>query len=231
MERRRSKKSESIEIRLTLEDKQAFMRKAASQGRSASEIVRDSIATYSPDEQSSSRRLGKWSRGAALLLLPSSVIAVSYFISSPASGDPDYGRAFLETLARLDKNRDGTIDRQEFAAQTFLDLAPSSRGDGTLDVAVHRPPNFLDSSPDLRGEFAAQDEDGDGRITLAEYVAYRQGLAHRQFATLDADSNGRVTLDEFRKELGVPAGEPGRKLFASHDLNHDGWLSEQELDH
>lgn len=231
MERRRSKKSESIEVRLTLEDKQALMRNAASQGRSASEIVRDSIATYSPDAQSRSRRLGKWGRGAALLLLPAFVIAVSYSLSSPASGDPDYRHAFLETLARLDKNRDGTIDRHEFAAQTFLDLAPSGGDDGTLDVTVHRPPNFLDFSPDLRGEFAAEDGDGDGRITLAEYVAYRHALAHRQFATLDADSNGRISLAEFRRQLGVPAREPGRKLFASKDSNHDGWLSEQELDH
>jgi Ca2+-binding EF-hand superfamily protein len=229
MERRRSKKSESIEIRLTLEDKQALMDKAASEGRSASDIVRASIASYPSGDQGRARPLAKWSRAAGLLLIPSIVLATAYSISSPANGDRDYRRAFEATLARLDKNHDGMIDRHEFAGQMFIDFGTGRGGDGSVDLIVHRPPNPLASLPDLRGDFAAQDENGDGRITLAEYLSYRRTLAHQLSGTLDADSNGQVSLAEFRHEVGVPAGEPGRKLFAARDLNHDGWLSEQEL--
>lgn len=230
MERRRSKKSESIEIRLTLEDKQALMSKAAAQGRSASDVVRQSIASFRSDSERS-RTLHKWSRAAAMLVVPSVVLAVAYSISSPAKGDNDYRRAFQSALARLDKDGNGMIDRQEFAGQTFLVLTPSAAGNGALDAVIHGPPNYLTSSPELRGDFAAQDANGDGRIRLAEYLAFRRGLARQKFATLDADSNGKVSLAEFRQELGIPSGEAGRRVFDSRDSNHDGWLSEQELGH
>jgi len=226
MERRPPKKSESLEVRLSLGDKQALMRKAATEGRSASEIVRDSIASYPAHAEG---RLQSWRRVAALLVVPSTVLAAAYSIASPASADRDYRQAFQSTLARLDKDHDGMIDRQEFAGQTFLVLTPNGAADGALNADIHRPPNPLISSSDLRGEFAAQDRNGDGRITLAEYVSYRHDLAHRQFGALDANSDGKVSLAEFRQELGVPSGEAGRKLFASRDSNRDGWLSEQEL--
>lgn len=166
-----------------------------------------------------------------MLVVPSVVLAVAYSISSPAKGDNDYRRAFQSALARLDKDGNGMIDRQEFAGQTFLVLTPSAAGNGALDAVIHGPPNYLTSSPELRGDFAAQDANGDGRIRLAEYLAFRRGLARQKFATLDADSNGKVSLAEFRQELGIPSGEAGRRVFDSRDSNHDGWLSEQELGH
>ena len=205
------------------------MRKAATEGRSASEIVRDSIANYPSGEQGRAGGLAQWRRTAGLLLIPSIVLAVAYSISSPANADRDYRRAFQSTLDRLDKDHDGTIDRQEFAGQMFIDFSGGRARDGAVDVSIHRPPNPLGSSPDLRGDFAAQDKNGDGRITVAEYVSYRRALSHQLFATLDADSDGQLSLAEFSQEVGVPAGDPGRKLFASRDSNHDGWLSEQEL--
>jgi Ca2+-binding EF-hand superfamily protein len=227
---RRSKKSESIEIRLTLEDKQALMAQAASQGRSASDIVRDSIAGDPRKRQASTRVRQSWARAGALLVVPLAVLAVAYAIASPASADGDYRKAFQSSLKRLDRDHNGMIDRQEFAGQTFLVLTPKASGSGSFSAVIHSPPNPLTSSPELRGDFAAQDRDGDGRITLAEYVSYRRELAHRKFGTLDANSDGALSRAEFSQELGVPAGEPGRKLFDSRDANHDGSLSEQELD-
>lgn len=227
MARPRTKKSESLEIRLTLEDKQALMRKAATHGRSASDLVRDSIAGYPARAEG---RVHKWGRVAGLLVVPAVVLAAAYSIASPAAADRDYRRAFQSTLAHLDKDHNGMIDRQEFAGQTFLLLTPTGAADGSVSAVIHGPPNPLTSSSELREEFAAQDQNGDGRVPVDEYISYRHDLAHRRFGTLDADSDGRMSLAEFRRELGVPSGEAGRNLFATKDSNHDGWLSEQELD-
>ena len=228
---RRSKKSESIEVRLSHTDKLALMSRAAAEGRSASDIVRGSLNSYigeHPRKPPSSLR--KLARGITFVALPATVLALAYSISSPARADREYELAFRSSLQRLDKDHNGVIDRREFAAQSFITLIPTGAADGIVSGIIHRPPNSLVSSPELRGEFAAQDQDGDGSITLGEYVAYRHNVAHRDFGTLDADSNGRISLAEFRRRLGVPAGERGRELFVSQDANHDGWLSEEELD-
>jgi len=229
MERRQSKKSETFEVRLTYEDKQALMKKASIQGRSASDIVRASISSKpSNSDRPMPTWTLTWQRGAALFAIASAVLAVAYSISSPASADREYRRGFQIKLARLDKNRNGMIDRQEFAGQALIELTPSREGKGTFSGVIHGPP--LPSSPEVRGDFAAQDEDGDGRITRTEYVSYRHNLAHRHFGALDANSDGKLSFPEFSQDFGIPPGEPGRKLFALRDFNHDGWLSEQELD-
>lgn len=231
MNKRRSKKSESIEVRLSHPDKLALMSRAAAEGRSASDIVRGSINRYvggHPRKRPNIVRM--LARGLTFVALPATVLALAYSISSPARADRDYERAFRSSLQRLDKDHNGAIDRREFAGQTFIMLIPTGAADGTVSGIIHGAPNPLISSPELRGDFAAQDENGDGHITLSEYIAYRRNVAHRKFGTLDADSNGRISLAEFRKQLGVPAGEPGHKLFVSDDSNHDGWLSEAEID-
>ena len=60
----RSKKSESIEVRLTHETKQAFMSKASVEGRSASEMIRRWITNYLQNPREGTRRPASvWKHG------------------------------------------------------------------------------------------------------------------------------------------------------------------------
>src|SRR3954470_6752839 len=68
MNKRSPKKSETLEVRLTHETKQAFMSKAAVEGRSASEIVRDLVANYCP--RGGKVRFRFWWPALGLVLAP-----------------------------------------------------------------------------------------------------------------------------------------------------------------
>ena len=83
-------------------------------------------------------------------------------------------------LRTLDKNHDGVLTAEEFAA----------RRAGKQDAA-----DAQQKPAALRGKrFAAMDTNGDGRVTADEFAA---AFNKRLFA-LDADGDGRITLEELK---------------------------------
>lgn len=78
-----------------------------------------------------------------------------------------------------------------------------------------------------RGRVMRADTDHDGRISLAEWTAWRQthpgsnpARAARRFHRLDANSDGFLTADEINAMLA--------RRFARLDGNHDGVVSPEE---
>jgi predicted transcriptional regulator len=65
MSYRPPKKSETIEVRVPHELKDALMRKARAEGRSASEVIRSSIDTYLADRPKEMPMLTAWACCAA----------------------------------------------------------------------------------------------------------------------------------------------------------------------
>jgi hypothetical protein len=64
-------------------------------------------------------------------------------------------------------------------------------------------PSFAaDEKPDLDTVFKKADKDGDGKLTIEEFVGKREGekadKAKETFAKLDKDSDGKLTLEEFK---------------------------------
>ena len=121
------KKSESIEVRLGFEAKQAFIAACKAERRTASEVIRGAIAAY---VDGSDRRLGRSSGGKFASLVPKvlrakRVVALSaagalvlgalaVLPSAAAAGDNDPAAAF----SRLDRNGDGVLSYEEFLAKS-----------------------------------------------------------------------------------------------------------------
>jgi Ca2+-binding EF-hand superfamily protein len=95
---------------------------------------------------------------------------------------------------RVDRNRDGSVSRDELAA--FLQAAKSrSRAPGEGGFAEH---------------FRRADTDGDGGLTRAECERSLPRLAIK-FERIDRDRDGRLTLDELKAwfdERRVARGKP-----------------------
>ncbi len=67
-----------------------------------------------------------------------------------------------------------------------------------------------------KGPFMAADADGDGKVTLAEYVTAVKGklddtAAKAKFAELDKDKNGALTREEFNAGGGEKKGGKKKK--------------------
>lgn len=187
MTERRSKKSESIEVRLPHEVKQAFMSKAAVEGRTASEIIRRSITTYLRDGSEGVQR-SPWKHAVALAV-PALALLFAYSISTPATAD--HQREFEAARARLAFDRAGPAERRmlknefgkEFAAQRLWISQPDRPG------AKH-------------GAFTALDLDSDDRLSFVEYrqlSTVPDGEPGRKlFRSYDANQDDWIAEEEFQ---------------------------------
>jgi Ca2+-binding EF-hand superfamily protein len=73
--------------------------------------------------------------------------------------------------------------------------------------------------------FAKLDQNGDGKVTLAEASAAKD----KHFAELDANKDGAVTLEEARTGMQAHKQKRGEERFAERDENKDGKLSRDEV--
>lgn len=97
----------------------------------------------------------------------------------------DAERFAAEQFDRLDANRDGVVDHDEF-------MAPIRRA---LDRASPAGKDRLQRSLERRETlFRALDQRGDGKITRDQYLA----ATRQHFAEIDAAKDGKVTADELR---------------------------------
>ena len=131
-----------------------------------------------------------------------------------APGDPDPGKApptheRTSGLMRYDTNKDGFVDRAEWAAgQEARFKLLDTNGDGKLtkdelfagtgvppsDVQIRRQATY----------FRLLDTDRDGTVSKAEFMAQ----AERNFARCDLDKDGRINTAECRQALRRKPVEP-----------------------
>jgi hypothetical protein len=130
---RRVKKSETLEVRIPYETKQAFLTACREDGTTASEVVRGSVQTYLderarptlPEKRTPAMniisRLPQPVRRYGPRALAGGAIAVGFTAMAvlPSAADPDFQIAFN----RLDANGDGVLTAEEFLGARTRDGA------------------------------------------------------------------------------------------------------------
>jgi H+/Cl- antiporter ClcA len=169
------KKSETLEIRVAYETKQAFMAQCRADGVSASEALRAFIESRiaPPAERRSLLRRG-W---PALAGVAAVVLASASALPSFAHPGPRV------EFDRLDANHDARLDFAEFArgarVAVTVDVAGApGPGGAVVPVAYARDPRGQAAvrlaHQVLAATFAAADRNGDGMISFDEYRVLRR---------------------------------------------------------
>jgi hypothetical protein len=178
MSRRSPKKSETLEVRIPHEVKDALMRKAHAEGRSASEVVRKLIDSYlsAHPKEARSMLIGFWKpaavAGAAAIAIVSTAIS-----PAPSHAKPDL-RSVFQTL---DRNRDGNISLSEFLRDA---------SDPNVEKMHHAHMKGAGSNGQMTAAHAQMMKAGHGKAPGT--------MLRSHFAQLDANSDGSVSFGEFQ---------------------------------
>jgi hypothetical protein len=178
MGRRSPKKSETLEVRIPHEVKDALMRKAHAEGRSASEVVRKFIDSYlsAHPKEARSMLIGFWKpaavAGAAAIAIVSTAIS-----PAPSHAKPDL-RSVFQTL---DRNRDGNISLSEFLRDA---------SDPNVEKMHHAHMKGAGSNGQMTAAHAQMMKAGHGKAPGT--------MLRSHFAQLDANSDGSVSFGEFQ---------------------------------
>ncbi len=138
----------------------------------------------------------------------------------------DFVHASDQRLARMDKNGDGAIGRDEFMA---YHEAEARRRVDRIFAALDAKGTGRIAAADLKGPEAQRllvcDANKDGAIARAEYLACRRRVAERWmqriFAKYDRNGDGFIGRDERIAAL--------RGFFNTLDANRDGRVSREEF--
>ncbi len=132
-EQRAPKKSESVEVRLPFEAKQAFLAACKAQERTASEVIRSAIDEFvergheaGAEEQAGDDLAsllptlvpGPLRRKRYLAVGAASVLGIAALVALPSAAapnlTPDHAASRAAAFAKLDRNSDGVVSYQEY---------------------------------------------------------------------------------------------------------------------
>ena len=123
-------------------------------------------------------------RGASLLL---SSLAVSCLLTMATAPQAD-AQAADDTFATSDLDKNGKIDRAEYQRRMVeVFYFADKNKDGVVTIEEIVAIETLDEKA-----FKAADRDGNGKLTVNEFVAYRM----IQFDEADRNKDGVLTLEE-----------------------------------
>ncbi len=225
------KKSESLEVRVSFTQKQAFAAYCRSKGITVSEAVRRFIDAELRTQKQRSwiglERINHMIRlisarpRAALGSAVSLVAALSIGIAAPSSASD--GRAVFDAF---DTNGDALVSRSEFITGVLIEDATLTMrtGDGDLQPV---PTGRLTSAAHV--EFERYDVSGDGKISFSEFSGHYVSRMREAFAWMDRDSDGGLTIGELADSLGSAGTPAALELLSDLDRNRDGALSLSEF--
>ncbi|WP_298933069.1 EF-hand domain-containing protein [uncultured Ruegeria sp.] len=232
---RKEKKSESLEVRLSLSEKNAFASRVESRGETMSAALRRLIAEdgvpHSKTKEAST--LKKITIAASPVVLTVAILAAVSLAGASAKTD------FAGNFRAKDTNGDGFVDRMEMLqhmTQQAAEVNLPSDCDGTELAKV------WSMSPQELAEDAISfsDADNDGRITLSEVVAANERFRADDFTSADTNEDGFVSLAEleygFREDeakvsaecraaIGMHSAARAPEILKQLDTDGDGRIS------
>ena len=228
-EQRPPKKTEMIEVRVSMETKRDFLDACRIAGRSASDVIREGMQSFidrqaqpAPDDPSvmpfKERMLKK-----RFLAAPIPATGVAGFAALPSAAAPDLAGMF----ARLDANGDGALSAQEFAASRSdtktMEVRKLERASGGTTAAGDKP-MLVFIPADVDGKALDGMHDVRFQAVGGQLAANMDDLSKRSFDAFDSDSDGRISLKEYqtRQTLLLTNG------FSRLDKDSDGAVTAAE---
>lgn len=227
----RSKKSETLEVRIPYETKQAFLTACREDGTTASEVVRSSVQTYLDQRE---RPLSQPNR-TLIMKLPQPVrrygpriaagavaaVGLATFAVLPSAAAPDFQAVFK----KLDVNGDGVLSADEFAGPK----TPADGKDVIVETRMHVTSDGK-AAPPVAAKPAEVKQDAfsfwfPGELGGSADEQHEYKFISRREVRIEQDGKGaapekhvvEVSVDDIRK-----------KEFESFDTDHDGKVSYAE---
>jgi len=250
---RKTKKSETLQVRLPHGMKRDFMQRCEVENRAASDLIRDFIESYlaGPVEILTSEKAVMIRRTFIYPALAAASLLGAVVILSPGTSQ---ATSLRDDFAAMDLDKDGFIVTSEYqlpedGVTYSMSTQPSPQPPGTKTVYTHT--TQFTRSNSLADTVARLDRDGDHKLSFEEYRIMRVGAAMAIFKRGDKDGDLRLTQAEYVEGATLPAAAvakikaqakgPGietaivqmRKKatarFGRLDTDHDGGLTLEEI--
>lgn len=213
-----SKKTETIEIRVSPEMKSALADTSAKADKTMSAYLRDLVEDATSDTPNletgayaMTKILPKSFSGLTLAALP--VLAVAGFALVGSTSATVASPEFRVIFAEMDADGNGQISKDEFTAYYMPDW-PADDAAHVEDPIADLPAacaaldeNVDDSEDFVADDFAYFDSNGDVTVTYEEMSAVLQRERVELFLDFDANADGVVTQDEVVASLDMVEGD------------------------
>lgn len=216
----RSKKSEALEIRVSHEEKQAFMSAVSKRGTTASQVIREAMDLFVRNGRIRRRNV----------MISASILAVSLAAGFVSLSDEAQSETWsgLAEFNEIDTDNDRQVTPDEFAAfySTAYDNLSGANGAGAFGRAIGAL--LARYGERVPADFGRTAQETPEQISQACWTALEDSwstVISNTFASHDADENGWISFPEFsdRQTAGL------RRAFRSQDHDDNGVLTYEEL--